>query len=52
MTTQKQISELPSNHATTSANFDRLNTSSNTLETLLFEGIYGTINSCNYELKT
>lgn len=51
MTTQKQLSELPRNHATNLTHLDGLNTSPNVFKSLALEGIYATINSCNYRLK-
>jgi len=51
MTNQKQLSELPRNHVTNLTHLDGLNTSSNAFKPLALEGIYATINSCNYRLK-
>ena len=51
MTNQKQLSELPRNHVTNLTHLDWLNTSSNAFKPLALEGIYATINSCNYRLK-
>ena len=51
MTTQKQLPALQNNHITNSAHFDGLNVSPNALKSLALKVIYGTINSCNYQLK-
>jgi transcription-repair coupling factor (superfamily II helicase) len=51
MSTQKQLPALENNHITNLAHFDEQDTPDNALNSLALEAIYGTINSCNYQLK-
>ena len=51
MTTQKQLPALENNHITNLAHLDEQNNGAKPLYPLALEGIYATINSCNYQLK-
>jgi len=51
MTTQKLLPALKNNHITNLAHLDKQNNGTKALYPLALEAIYGTMNSCNYELK-
>jgi len=51
MSTQNQLPALENNHITNLAYLDRENNGTKALYPLALEAIYGTMSSCNYELK-
>ncbi len=51
MSTQKLLPALKNNHITNLAHLDEQNNGTKALYPLALEAIYGTMNSCNYELK-
>lgn len=51
MTTQKLLPALKNNHITNLAHLDEQNNGTKALYPLALEAIYGTMGSCNYELK-
>lgn len=51
MTTQKLLPALQNNHITNLAHLDEQNNGTKALYPLALEAIYGTMSSCNYELK-
>lgn len=51
MTTQKLLPALKNNHITNLAHLDEQNNGTKALYPLALEAIYGTMDSCNYELK-
>lgn len=51
MTTQKLLPALENNHITNLAHLDEQNNGTKALYPLALEAIYGTMSSCNYELK-